>query len=57
MQTLFKRVGADRMVLGSDYPVGGTDPVGEVKDAVSLSNEDLRLVAGGRAAQLLGIKV
>jgi aminocarboxymuconate-semialdehyde decarboxylase len=56
MQTLFKRVGADRMVLGSDYPVGGSDPVGEVKEAINLSDEDLHFVAGGRAAQLLGLK-
>jgi len=57
MQTLFKRVGTDRMVLGSDYPVGGDDPVGEVKQAINLSSEDLHLVAGGRAAELLGLKV
>src|ERR1700704_1751138 len=56
MQTLFKRVGTDRMVLGSDYPVGGSDPVGEIKQAIDLSNEDLHLVAGGRAAELLGLK-
>src|SRR3954463_10767380 len=56
MQTLFKRVGADRIVLGADYPVGGTDPVGEVKEAVTLSNEELRMVAAGTAAKLLGIE-
>jgi aminocarboxymuconate-semialdehyde decarboxylase len=55
LQTLFKRVGADRILLGADYPVGDTDPVGEVKKAVTLSNEDLRMVAGGTAAKLLGI--
>jgi hypothetical protein len=31
LTTLFKRVGADRIVLGADHPVGGSDPVGEVK--------------------------
>ena len=56
LQTLFKRVGADRIVLGADYPVGGTDPVGEVKEAVTLSNEELRMVAAGTAAKLLGIE-
>jgi len=25
---LFRRVGADRIVLGADYPVGDVDPVG-----------------------------
>jgi aminocarboxymuconate-semialdehyde decarboxylase len=56
LQTLFKRVGADRILLGADYPVGGHDPVGEVKEAVALSNEDLRMVAAGTAAKLLGIE-
>ena len=56
LTTLFKRVGADRIVLGADYPVGGTDPVGEVKEAVTLSNDELRMVAAGTAAQLLGIR-
>ena len=52
---LFRRVGADRIVLGADYPVGEVDPVGAVKEAVSLSNADLQMVAGGTAAKLLGI--
>jgi aminocarboxymuconate-semialdehyde decarboxylase len=56
LETLFRRVGADRIVLGADYPVGGTDPVGEVKEAVKLSNEDLCMVAAGTAARLLGIE-
>jgi aminocarboxymuconate-semialdehyde decarboxylase len=55
LQTLFKRVGADRIVLGADYPVGDEDPVGVVKDAVTLSPDELRMVAGGTAARLLGI--
>jgi aminocarboxymuconate-semialdehyde decarboxylase len=56
LATLFKRVGADRIVLGADYPVGGSDPVGEVKEAVTLSNDELRMVASGTAARLLGIE-
>jgi hypothetical protein len=42
-------------VLGADYPVGDEDPVGVVKDAVTLSPDELRMVAGGTAARLLGI--
>jgi aminocarboxymuconate-semialdehyde decarboxylase len=57
LEMLFRRVGADRILLGADYPVGGSDPVGEVKEAVTLSNEDLRLVAAGTAARLLGIEM
>ena len=57
LETLFKRVGSDRILLGADYPVGGTDPVGEVKEAVTLPKADLRMVAAGTAAKLLGIEV
>jgi aminocarboxymuconate-semialdehyde decarboxylase len=57
LETLFRRVGADRIVLGADYPVGDVDPVGVIKEAVSLPAEQLRMVAAGTAAQLLGITV
>ena len=56
LAALFQRVGADRILLGADYPVGEDDPVGVVKSAVTLSNADLRMVAGGTAARLLGIE-
>jgi len=55
LKTLFARVGADRIVLGADYPVGETDPVGALMDAVTLGGADLRMVAAGTAAKLLGI--
>jgi aminocarboxymuconate-semialdehyde decarboxylase len=55
LQTLFARVGADRILLGSDYPVGNADPVGDLKEAVTLPNDDLRMVAAGTAARLLRI--
>jgi aminocarboxymuconate-semialdehyde decarboxylase len=57
LATLFQRVGADRILLGADYPVGDSDPVGVVKEAVTLSNAELQMVAGGTAARLLGIHV
>ena len=55
LRTLFARVGADRILLGADYPVGEADPVGAVKEAVTLSEAELRMVAAGTAAKLLGI--
>jgi aminocarboxymuconate-semialdehyde decarboxylase len=57
LEMLFRRVGSDHILLGSDYPVGSTDPVADVKAAVSLAPEELRLVAGGTVAKLLGIDV
>jgi aminocarboxymuconate-semialdehyde decarboxylase len=56
LAALFQRVGADRILLGADYPVGESDPVGVVKEAVTLSNAELAMVAGGTAARLLGVE-
>jgi len=52
---LLERVGADRLVLGSDYPVGERDPVGWLRDDCGLSGADLAKVAGGNAARILGM--
>jgi aminocarboxymuconate-semialdehyde decarboxylase len=57
LEMLFRRVGADRIVLGADYPVGDVDPVGVIKQAVSLPAPALVLVGAGTAARLLGIEV
>lgn len=57
LQTLLKRVGADRLVLGADYPVGDADPVGVIKDAVTLTGTDLNMIAAGTPARLLDIKI
>jgi aminocarboxymuconate-semialdehyde decarboxylase len=55
LQVLLDRVGADRLVLGSDYPVGETDPVGWLRDSCGLRGADLARVAGGNAARILGL--
>jgi aminocarboxymuconate-semialdehyde decarboxylase len=52
---LLKIVGADRLVLGSDYPVGETDPVGFIERCPALSAAEKRMVLGGNARTLLGI--
>ena len=54
LKTLAERIGVDRLILGSDYPVGETDPVGFVRDC-GITGTDLIAVAGGNAAQLLGL--
>ena len=53
-ENLIRRVGADRLILGSDYPVGEMDPIGFV-DAVAMSDAERASVKGGLAARLLGL--
>ncbi len=56
IEALVKRVGADRIVLGSDYPVGEMKPI-EFVDSATLSHADKEKIIGLNAAKLLGIKV
>jgi aminocarboxymuconate-semialdehyde decarboxylase len=55
LQVLLERVGADRLVMGSDYPVGESDPIGFVERCPGVSKADLAMIAGGNAARLLGL--
>ena len=51
LEQLIERVGADRIVLGSDYPVAGEDDhVAFVRGARNLSRGDLDGVFGGTAS-------
>jgi aminocarboxymuconate-semialdehyde decarboxylase len=52
---LVRLVGADRVVLGSDYcfDMGLTDPIGTVKRIAGLSEEERNMIQGGTAARLL----
>jgi aminocarboxymuconate-semialdehyde decarboxylase len=54
LSALIKIVGADRLVLGSDYPVGETDPVGFVGRCSDLGDEEKHMILGGKAAELVG---
>ncbi len=52
LSVLVDRVGADRLIMGSDYPVGEKDPVGWIKSC-GVSGADLAAICGGNAAKLL----
>lgn len=54
LTALARVVGADRLLLGSDYPVGEADPLGFLRRAEGFSEAEVAVVAGGNAAALLG---
>ena len=54
LEFLARKVGTDRIVLGSDYPVGEENMVAFVKGA-KLSSEEKKMILGGNAARLLGL--
>jgi aminocarboxymuconate-semialdehyde decarboxylase len=56
LKVLIERVGTDRIVMGSDYPIGEKDPLGWLK-LCGLTGQTLNDVAGENAARLLGISV
>ena len=52
---LVEKVGADRVVLGSDYPVGEMKPVEFVRDTDALSDAQKDQIVSTNAATLLGL--
>jgi len=52
---LVQCVGADRLVMGSDYPVGESDPIGFIKKCPGISETDALMITSTTAAQLLGL--
>ncbi len=54
LRSLLQRVGAERLVLGSDYPVGEDDPIGFLRQC-GVEGDALAAVAGGTAARLLNL--
>jgi aminocarboxymuconate-semialdehyde decarboxylase len=58
LKNLIDRYGADRVVLGTDYPydMAEVDPLGLVAAVKKLSKTDRDLITGGNAAKLFKIK-
>jgi aminocarboxymuconate-semialdehyde decarboxylase len=54
---LIELVGADHIVMGTDYPydMGDVDPLGRIAALDDLTVEQRRGIAGGTAAELLGL--
>jgi aminocarboxymuconate-semialdehyde decarboxylase len=55
LQHLVDKVGADRVVLGSDYPVGEMKPVEFVRGSATLSASQKDRIVAGNAATLLAL--
>lgn len=58
LRYLVDTVGADRVVLASDYPadMGPADPVAVVRDNPLLTDQERRAILGGNLAPLLGLE-
>ena len=54
LSALIKIVGSDRLVMGSDYPIGEGDPLGFVNRCGDIGDLEKRMILGGTAAKLLG---
>jgi aminocarboxymuconate-semialdehyde decarboxylase len=54
LSALAKIVGPDRLLLGSDWPIGEADPVGFVNRCSNISDAEKRMITGGRVLELVG---
>jgi aminocarboxymuconate-semialdehyde decarboxylase len=55
LQALVAAVGADQVLLGSDYPVGEMKPVAFIVQTTGISAADKDKIIGGNAARLFGL--
>ena len=55
LQHLVEKVGAQRVLLGSDYPVGENRPIEFITDVAALSPGEKERIVGANAASLLGL--
>jgi aminocarboxymuconate-semialdehyde decarboxylase len=56
LKALKERVGASRLIMGSDYPVGDDDPVAVVDAIDALTQAESEAIKGGTAERLLGLQ-
>jgi aminocarboxymuconate-semialdehyde decarboxylase len=53
LRRLIETVGADRLVLGSDFPVGDVNPFVLIDQLEGLASDDRNAIVGRNAAQML----
>lgn len=54
LEALIARVGADRIVFGTDYPVGERDPFATLKACTTLSEAERAMITRETPAEILG---
>ncbi len=57
LDTLIDKVGVERIVLGSDYPVGEDDPVGFVMASKKIGRQEKADILGNNLARLMGLSI
>jgi len=55
LEALIARVGADRILFGTDYPFGEQDPVANIRKTKGLSGAEFQGIVSGTPAGILGI--
>ncbi len=55
LSALVKIVGPERLVLGSDWPIGEANPIGFVDGCTAIGEADKAMIKGGRVAELVGL--
>jgi aminocarboxymuconate-semialdehyde decarboxylase len=55
LTALVKVVGADRLLLGSDWPIGEPDPIGLVNRCPDIGDLEKSMILGRRAAELIDL--
>lgn len=55
LEALIRRVGADRIVLGTDYPFGEADPIAEIRKCAGLPASDLENIVSRTPLEILGM--
>ena len=57
LEALIRRVGADRIILGTDFPFGEDDPVGTIRKIPGISSVDVNKIVTQTPAAILGLAI
>jgi aminocarboxymuconate-semialdehyde decarboxylase len=55
LDALIAQVGVDRIILGSDFPVGESDPIGFLRRCEKIDDKAFAPISGETACGILGL--